>query len=278
MTGGTRIWLVADDYGIAPAVNGAIRDLLTRGRINATSVMVVGPACGPDEVRALAEIKAQGSGKKPAIGLHLTLTAPFKPLSEGYPLTSREAFLPLGRTAAAALRGRIDAQAVAREVRAQIDAFKIMFGRAPDYIDGHQHVHLLSPISESVLAQARELAPNIWVRQCARTARGRSIAPKALLLDLASYAFRRRAAAHGIRTNPAFAGAYEFRTDVRFADLFPKFLVGMRDGGVIMCHPGVVDTTLVELDPLTTLREREYEYFKSDGFPAALAAHGIALA
>jgi hypothetical protein len=43
---GTRrhIWLCADDYRISPAVNVAIRDLVVRGRINATSVMVVAPS------------------------------------------------------------------------------------------------------------------------------------------------------------------------------------------------------------------------------------------
>ena len=45
-----RIWLCADDYGISPGVNRAIRDLIERGRLNATSVMVVGPAIGRDEV------------------------------------------------------------------------------------------------------------------------------------------------------------------------------------------------------------------------------------
>ena len=44
-----------------------------------------------------------------------------------------------------------------------------------------------------------------------------------------------------------------------------------------MCHPGVVDDTLVALDPLTTLREREYAYFKSDGFLAALSAQDVTL-
>ena len=41
-----RIWLCADDYGLSPGVNRAIRELIERGRLNATSVMVVGPAIG----------------------------------------------------------------------------------------------------------------------------------------------------------------------------------------------------------------------------------------
>ncbi|MGA7432445.1 MAG: ChbG/HpnK family deacetylase, partial [Xanthobacteraceae bacterium] len=34
-----RVWLVADDYGISPAVSAAIRDLIARNRLSATSVM-----------------------------------------------------------------------------------------------------------------------------------------------------------------------------------------------------------------------------------------------
>ena len=48
-----RIWLCADDYGISPGVNRAIRDLIERGRLNATSVMMVGPAIERGEVDAL---------------------------------------------------------------------------------------------------------------------------------------------------------------------------------------------------------------------------------
>ena len=38
-----------------------------------------------------------------------------------------------------------------------------------------------------------------------------------------------------------------------------------------MCHPGFVDAELERLDPLTTLREREYAYLAGDAFPAAAA-------
>src|SRR3981189_2920880 len=74
-----RIWLCADDYGLSPGVNRAIRDLIARGRLNATSVMVVGPSIGRDEVNALQTATAN-SGRC-AIGLHATLTAPFRPLT-----------------------------------------------------------------------------------------------------------------------------------------------------------------------------------------------------
>jgi predicted glycoside hydrolase/deacetylase ChbG (UPF0249 family) len=118
------------------------------------------------------------------------------------------------------------------------------------------------------------------VRQCGSVAplTRRLADPKGLLIDTLSRAFRKRAQAAGIATNPAFAGTYAFTDDADFAALFPRFLEGLPDGGLVMCHPGVVDAELERLDPLTGLREKEYAYLAGDDFPAMLAAHGVALA
>ena len=48
-----HIIICADDYGISPAVNAAIRDLIVRGRINATSVMRRGAEFHRAEAQAL---------------------------------------------------------------------------------------------------------------------------------------------------------------------------------------------------------------------------------
>ena len=86
-----RIWLCADDYGLAEGVNRAIRDLIGRGRLNATSVMVVGPAIGRDEVAALKTVAA--ASPRCAIGLHATLSAPFRPLTMHFRPTDGGMFL-----------------------------------------------------------------------------------------------------------------------------------------------------------------------------------------
>ena len=44
-----------------------------------------------------------------------------------------------------------------------------------------------------------------------------------------------------------------------------------------MCHPGFVDAELQRLDPLTTLREREYLFLIDNSFPCVLDAHGVTL-
>ncbi len=169
---------------------------------------------------------------------------------------------------------------LATEISRQFEAFVDAFGRAPDFVDGHQHVHLFPQIRDAFLRVTREAAPDAGVRQCGRVvpALRRFGDRKALPLDALSRSFRQRAAAHGLRTNPAFAGTYTFHSRAEYAKLFEKFLDGMPDGGVIMCHPGKVDAELERLDSLTELREREYAFFRKAGFPALLAHHHAALA
>jgi predicted glycoside hydrolase/deacetylase ChbG (UPF0249 family) len=273
-----RIWLCADDYGISPAVDTAIRDLVVRGRINATSVLVAAPSFCRAEATALDVLNA--TAPRVAIGLHLSLTAPFRPLSTGFLPLREGQFLPVAAMLRHAVLRRLEHAALVAEMTRQMETFRNIFGRAPDFIDGHQHVHLFPQIRQALLEVAKATAPNAWVRQCGRVVplAARFADGKGLLLDIMSYRFRRRAAALGVRTNPAFAGTYAFDGEARFAELFPRFLDRLPDGSVVMCHPGFVDGELLRLDPLTTLREKEYGYFAGDEFPAVLIARGVELA
>jgi predicted glycoside hydrolase/deacetylase ChbG (UPF0249 family) len=280
MTGGEprRIWLCADDFGISSSVNTAIRDLVVRGRLNATSVLVVAPSFYRSDAVSLNTLNSVTP--RVAIGLHVGLTAPFRPASKGFTPGRDGAFLPLAATFRHAALRRFRRDALVREIRSQLQTFINTFGRAPDFVDGHQHVHLLPQVGEALLQVVKDMAPDAWVRQCARAIplAARFADRKGLLLDIFSYRFRRRAAALGVRTNPAFAGTYEFGEEADFAALFPRFLAGLPDGSVVMCHPGFVDAELRRLDPLTSLREKEYAFLASEAFPALLTAHGLVLA
>jgi predicted glycoside hydrolase/deacetylase ChbG (UPF0249 family) len=273
-----RIWLCADDFGISIAVNAAIRDLVVRGRLNATSALVAAPRFDRAEAAALSVLNS--AAPRVAIGLHVALTAPFRPLSKSFRPLREDAFPPLATTARLALTYRLEYNGLVGEIAAQMQRFLDTFGRAPDFVDGHHHVHLFPQISDAVFEVVPSTAPNAWLRQCARVEPlGQRFADyKGLLLDLLSYRFRRRAAALGLRTNPAFAGTYKFEEGADFAALFPRFLDRLPDGSVVMCHPGFVDAELQRLDPLTTLREKEYAFFIGDSFPRVLATHGVALA
>jgi predicted glycoside hydrolase/deacetylase ChbG (UPF0249 family) len=271
-----KLWLCADDYGISPAVSRGIRDLISSGRINATSVMVTAPSFSPAEAQALAELAGRA-----AIGLHVTLTAPFHPATLSYHPTGPDgAFLSLPRTLAAGLLRRLNVAALADEAASQFAAFRSAFGRSPDFVDGHQHVHLLPQASDALLATVQVAAPDAWIRQCGRAMplRQRWGDPKGLLLDVLSARLRMRCAASGIRTNPAFAGTYNFRRETGYDKLFASFLEDLPDEGLVMCHPGFVDAELQRLDDLTLVREQEHAFFAGAQFPVLLAKCGVALA
>lgn len=272
-----RIRLCADDYGISPGVNRGIRELIERRRINATSVMMTGPAIGPEEINALSAAAAKNPSC--AIGLHVVLTAPFQPLTMYFRPLDGGLFLPLPKMLRASMLQRLDRDIVQVEIAAQLSKFKTLFGRSPDYVDGHQHVQLFPQVRDAFLAAVKTSAPRAWVRQCGRNRpllRGLA-APKALLLDLLSKQFRRAAGRAEIAFNPGFAGAYDFSSPTDFAPLMQAFLAGIPDGGLIMCHPGHVDDVLISLDPLTGQREREYAFLAGDDFPRLLAQQRVEL-
>jgi predicted glycoside hydrolase/deacetylase ChbG (UPF0249 family) len=273
-----RIWLCADDYGIAEGVNRAIRDLIGHGRLNATSVMVVGAAIGRDEVAALQEVAAKSP--RCAIGLHATLTAPFRPLTMHFRPTEGGMFPPFPRLLRSGLLRRLDPEMIHGELTVQLAAFREMFGRPPDFVDGHQHAQLFPQVRDAFLRAVKAAAPGAWVRQGGRNRplAQRLRAPKAFVLDALSAQFRKRAQAAGIAFNPAFAGAYDFSRQPDFAALMRQFLDGIPDGGLVMCHPGFVDETLVSLDPLTTQREREHAFLAGNQLPRLLALNNVTLA
>jgi predicted glycoside hydrolase/deacetylase ChbG (UPF0249 family) len=273
-----RIWLCADDYGISPSVNTAIRDLVARGRLNATSVMVTAAGFHRSEAASLATLNADE--QRVAIGLHVTLTAPHRPLSADFRPLREGAFLPLTETLGRACLHLYRRNLLQQEVEAQLRMFAHVFGRPPDFVDGHQHVQLFPQIRDAVLNAVKALAPDAWVRQCGsvRTPSEQWRDRKGLLLDILSRGFRRRAEALGLRTNPAFAGTYDFHDGADVAALFPRFLEGLPDGSVVMCHPGFVDAELRRVDDLTDLREREHTFLAGPEFPQILATHGVRLA
>ena len=272
-----RIWLCADDYGISPGVNRAIRDLIGRGRLNAASVMVVGPAIGRDEVSALQTLATDSP--RCAIGLHVTLTAPFRPLTMHFQPLDGGMFPSFSKLLRAGLARRLDPEIIHAELRVQLAAFNELFGRTPDFVDGHQHAQLFPQVRDAFLTAVKAAAPNAWVRQCGRRQplAQRLGSPKALVLDTLSAQFRRRAARADIAFNPGFAGAYDFSRQPDFGTLMQQFLDGLPEGGVVMCHPGLVDEILASLDPLTDQREREYAFLGGEHFLPLLAANKVTL-
>lgn len=270
-----RIVLCADDYALSPGVSAGIRELIAAGRINATSVMTIFPEFAA-EAEALQAVKSPIPFQ---IGLHATLTGGFTPLATT-PIETPGGRLPMShRTYPPLGFFRIDRAKVKAEVKAQIEKFIGAFGRAPDYVDGHQHVQLMPGISAPFLEAVAELAPEAWVRQCAPARLTDEIFnAKSRFLGFLSFSFRRKVRRNGLRFNPAFSGAYDYDRPSEFGALFARFVGGLPEGGVVMCHPGHPDEILKARDTLTDQREKEYAFLMGGAFPDILARAGATLA
>src|SRR5437763_3269844 len=117
-----------------------------RGRLNATSVMVVAPSFDRSEAASLNMLNA--GARRAALGLHVTLTAPFRPLTTAFKPTRDGAFLPLDQMFLRGALRMLRRRPLQNEIAAQLDAFVGAFGRTPDFIDGHQHVHLFPQVRD----------------------------------------------------------------------------------------------------------------------------------
>ena len=168
-----RIWLCADDYGAAPGVSAAIRELISRGRINATSIMVAAPHFDSEEAAALAKLNS--GEKRAALGLHVTLTGPLRPLSANFAPLRQGRFLPLNAMLRLATARRLQPEPLANEIAAQLRKFIDVFGRPPDFLDGHQHIQLFPQVRDAFLKVVAERAPS-GMGQAMRTGAARTAA------------------------------------------------------------------------------------------------------
>lgn len=260
--------LCADDFGLNLAVNEAIIALVQQGRLNAVSAMAVG-----EEFEAGAEELLIACNRAPLrveIGLHLTLTE-YAPLGV-MPNLAPAGTLPSVNTLLLKSHARFLAlQELRDEIYRQWRRFIKVIGRRPDFIDGHQHVHLLPQIREIVADLAQhELPRHGWVRSCHASgaklrARGLFSAKVALISHL-SKTMRGRLERAGIKTNAHFYGVNDFKRTQDFARLMQGWLsLAAQDDGwvVIMCHPGMVPREGAVHDPIAERRVDEFEYLAS---------------
>ena len=271
-----RIVVCADDYGLTPGVSRGIRELIAKRRISATSAMTVSPHW-PQEATALRAVAGDCD-----VGLHIVLTD-HQPLGRLSQLAPDGRLPPLSRVFRAGLARRLPMAEVEREIERQLDAFVAAWGAPPSHIDGHHHVHQLPGVRAAVVRLARRIGGGrTWVRCCNEqlglTLRRGVATGKSFVIGSLGASVERLAHEHGVPTNAGFAGVYDFEKETRpYAALCARFLVGQRDNGLLMCHPGYSDAELGRLDTLTTHREAELAYLAGDAWPAALSAHGLEL-
>ncbi|WP_279357074.1 ChbG/HpnK family deacetylase [Methylobacterium indicum] len=265
--------LCADDYGLSPGVSRGILDLARKGRISATGSMTNIPA-----FREAAAPLRELAGTV-GLGLHLTLTAG-APLGAMPRLAPDARLPPLGRILALSLSGRLHAAEIRPEIERQIDAFAAAMGRLPDFVDGHQHVHVLPGIRGALLAALAARGWRGWLRDPGDrpgAIRARPQARKALVVAGLGLGFRAAARRAGFATNHGFSGFSDFADGDGVAQAFERSFAALGPAPVVMCHPGEIDEGLRALDPVVASRPLELAYLGSARFGAFLQREGLRL-
>jgi len=261
-----RLVLCADDFGRSAVINEAVLVLARQGKLSAASVMVDEPHAeqGAYALMGLPDFQ---------IGLHLALVD--STAAEVRETLAGSGVAPtIDRLTLEAFRGRVPLAAIEAEVTRQFDAFERLFGRPPDFVDAHQHAHLLPGIRGVVLDVAARRRSTPWVRSCeddflAIAARGgdRLRSWRSAWL---SRGLRREALARGLRTNDGFAGLYDLRSPGRYRNRFPSFLRRPGPGNhLVAVHPA---TAARPDDPIGPARLDEFEFLR-DAPVAEMAAH-----
>ena len=261
-----EVAICADDFGVDQAVNEAIVDLAAQGRLSATSVLVDGSA-----------VQSADALLRPLpldIGLHLNLT-------DAIGQIKATDVKPLTRLILQAHARQLNHQWVRAGIARQFDRFEGLFGQAPDYVDGHLHVHQL-PIIREVLMDVlsrRYRGHKIWLRDT-RSLPGLKQSwswsdrfKPWLIGHLGMSALFKQARANGWQTNQGFAGVYDFtREHPAYDEMLKRWCAHCKTGSLIMTHPAKQS---VAGDPIGQSRVDEYQVLGSQAFGQYLSDEKI---
>jgi chitin disaccharide deacetylase len=258
-----NITLCADDYGQNESVSQGILELIAMQRLSAVSCMT-GYTHWPIYAAQLVSIKDDIKSRVD-IGLHFDLTEFIA--SQGW---------NFNQFIIQCCLNRVDLGKVEAELNRQLDAFERELTMPPEFVDGHQHIHVFPNIRQvflRVLTQryAKKLP---YIRLSEPVVLGHDSLIKAIILRTLSIGFARLAQQLQFTFPRQFLGMYSLKA-VAYNSLFKAWLKQAKNGCLFMCHPGLSSTDLE--DPIKQARLNEFNYFRSDEFLADLHTNNLQL-
>lgn len=210
-----QVIVTADDFNLSAGVSRGILEAHHHGIVTETSVMV--------NLGDLQQASAMLAGApRLGVGLHLNITRgrPIAPPSAVTELLGQDGQF-LGSLQA--LPMQIRNGAVQAELRAQLDTFVRAFGRLPQHLDTHHHVHQHPVVLEALLdlAVSLKLPVRSIDSQMRATIRARSLGSPAYFLG--------------------DAGNEPYWTVTRLLSIIQTLQPGVTE---LMCHPGYFDDAI----------------------------------
>lgn len=253
----SEIILCADDFGMSKGISEAILALAEAKRISAASALVTAPAW-PQYAPMIARLR-----DRIAVGLHVNLSFA-RPLGAMPRLAPNGEFTGAPSVIRHSMAGRIDRGEIAAEVERQLDRFLARTGFAPDFVDGHHHLHVLPGIRDAVLGVLAQRFPDRALlirdpsdRSLSILRRG-SAAVKAVAVALFASGYANLVAARGFICNQGFAGFSRFGA-IPFDREFETYFIDAGPRHLVMCHPGFRDDDDDLGDEVRERRCEEYE-------------------
>jgi predicted glycoside hydrolase/deacetylase ChbG (UPF0249 family) len=270
------IILCADDYAFNAAVDAGIVQLVEMGRLSAVGCMTESPRW-LDRDNRLPQLRDRID-----IGLHFNLTQKFPPQQLPPQHSADDEKQPLPQLLRRALLGTVSRQTIADSLHAQLDRFETVMGDAPDFVDGHQHVHIFPHIRKTVLETLarRYRLRRPWLRQVNPSLERGADWNKRLLLSLLNQRFEHAAHRQAFHCNKAFAGIYSLQTTANFPLLMRHWLTHSAEGTLLMCHPGQNASNNPDrsvADEIAATRPLELAWLAGAEFPALLERERIRL-
>ena len=259
-----RLILNADDYAMDEGVDRAILTLIARNAVTAASAMVLSPRW----TKAAGEIRHLNAD----CGLHLDLTSEFA--------AARLTTPGLSSLIMGSYTGRLDSGTIRDTIEVQLDLFEQALGRAPDFVDGHQHVHQLPAIRSQLIdvlqrrygADAGRIGIRICLARCWRGAKAKTIGA------LGAVPMEKLARRFGHPVNTDFLGVYGFSPEADLSRLWRQWLAGIQgDLPLAMCHVADGSSQGAIGDPIRPARLKELTWLASDAFRDLCAEHSVAL-
>lgn len=259
-----RIVFCGDDFGLNAGVDVGILELAGLNRLSAVSCLAHGPS-----------FAAHGPALRDAgldVGLHFNLT-------ERFGSTAQPEVLAPGKLLARACAGRLDSAWIERQLRAQLETFERVLGRAPDHIGGYRQVHQLPAVLPALLGALRRHygnGPRPWLRHTAAGSQhGIPMADCArarLIGALGARGVERAARRENWPINRRMHGIYDMRGGARrYAGLLQRWLDNACDGDLLVCHPAGPGAQ----DARAAQRQAEFEVWKRPEMAEWLRRNGL---
>ena len=276
-----KIVICADDYGFSKQNSAAIRDLIAKKKINATSCMTDSKFWAQESISLKKEIEKNKNKSNCLVGLHFSLT---EKVSSDLFIKS---FFHSSNVSLLELLIRTKLRLVSFDkiyaiLDHQYKNFTSVFDRPPCFIDGHQHVHQFPVIRDALIKYYNNhnlKKSKCYIRTTYPLLGSKDFFKQIIIAFSGAKRFKKLIQKNNILSNKGFSGLYKVKNGsykyVR--NCYKNFFNTVEQGSLIMCHPGkkVIKENIV--DDIANRRVLEYKYFMSKDFDSDLASSSCTL-